>query len=127
MFARIPFTKPGDSSGLFDWLSLGFFSVLTLGILPVVFVSASRARRRRLERFLRDGHPADARILSIDEETSSTMTLAKVAYEFEAEGALHRDVDKVLPMFANRWQPGDQVQVLYLPEPNFDSVIISPS
>ena len=52
------------------------------------------------------------------------MKIARVGYEFEADGELHRDVDQVLPVIADRWREGDLVQVLYLPDQGYDSVII---
>jgi hypothetical protein len=48
-----------------------------------------------------------------------------VSYQFDADGRLLRDTDQVLPVIAGRWQPGDQVQILYLPQYDYDSVIIS--
>ena len=33
--------------------------------------------------------------------------------------------DTVLPYVAARWRAGDTIEVLYLPERNYDSVIIS--
>lgn len=103
-------------------------SVLTAGILPVVFFSISRARRRRLRRFLRDGMPATAEIFRIEfESIPFDEKLARVSYQFEADGVLHRDSDQVMPMFANRWQAGDQVQILYITDHAYDSVIISTS
>jgi hypothetical protein len=40
---------------------------------------------------------------------------------------VRRDTDKVLPVIANRWRPGDGVQVLYIPRREYDSVIVSTS
>lgn len=118
--------KPADAPGLFDWVSLAFFSVLTAGVLPMVFISMARARRRRLRRFFRDGLPAVAEILNIQiEKISFDSTIARVSYQFDADGRLLRDTDQVLPVIAGRWQPGDQVQILYLPQYDYDSVIIS--
>ena len=53
--------------------------------------------------------------------------LARVSYEYEADGRLFRDSDQILPVVANRWQPGDVIQILYLAVPDYDSVIISTS
>jgi serine/threonine protein kinase len=118
--------KPSDSASLFDWASLAFFSVVTAGVLPMVFISMARARRRRLRRFFRDGLPALGEILSIQiEKTAFEATIARVSYQFEADGSLHRDTDGILPVIAGRWLPGDQIQVLYLPDYDYDSVIIS--
>jgi serine/threonine protein kinase len=120
--------KPGDVPGLFDGLSLAFFSVLTAGTLPLVYFNLARARRRRLKRFIRDGTPATAEIINIEKEKLPFESIiARVTYQFEVDGDLHRDADTVLPMIAARWQPGDRIQVLYMPELDYDSVIISTS
>ena len=121
-------SKQADRVGVMDLLSLVFFSVVTAGILPLLFFSMARARRRRLRHFLREGSPAVAELLRIRmEPTAFAQELARVSYEFEADGQLHRDSDQVLPAIADRWQPGDRVQVLYLPHEGYDSVIVSAS
>jgi hypothetical protein len=118
--------KSAGRPGLFGWASLAFLSVLSAGVLPMVFISMARARRRRLRRFLRDGQPATAEILNIEiEKIAFDRTLARVTYQFPADGLLRRDTDHVLPVIAGRWMPGDSVPVLYLPEHDYDSVIIS--
>jgi hypothetical protein len=102
--------------------------VLTAGVLPMVFLGIAHARRRRVRRFLRDGSLAIAEILSIElTKISFDEHLAKVSYQFEADGSIHRDADQVLPMHANRWRAGDRVYVLYLPDHGYDSIIISTS
>jgi len=119
-------SKPGDEAGILDWAGLVFFSVLTVGTLPIVFYSMARARRRRLKRFVRDGVPGIAEVLAMGTEpTAFGEKIARVSYQFEVDGILHRDADTALPAVANRWQPGDRVQILYLPERDYDSVIIS--
>jgi hypothetical protein len=119
-------SKRGEGVGFLDVLGLIVFSVLTAGTLPLIFLGVARARRRRLRLFLRHGLPAVAEVSSIHlEDLAFNEKLARVHYEFDADGVLHRDTDKVLPAIANRWRPGDQVQVLYLPDRDYDSVIIS--
>jgi serine/threonine protein kinase len=119
-------TKPTNQVGIVDVLSLVVFSIVTAGVLPLMFFSMARARRRRLRHFLREGTPAVAEVLSIRvEPTAFAQELARVSYQFEANGLLHRDADQALPAIADRWQPGDRVQVLYLPHEGYDSVIIS--
>jgi hypothetical protein len=96
--------KPSDTPGVFDWASLVFFSVVTAGVLPIVFISMAHARRRRLLRFFRDGLPAVDEIISIQiEKTSFDSTIARVTYQFEADGRLRRDTDQILPAIAGRW------------------------
>ena len=121
-------SKRADRVGMMDLLSLVFFSVVTAGILPLMFFSMARARRRRLRHFLREGSHGVAEVLRIRmEPTAFAQELARVTYQFEADGQLHRDSDQVLPAIADRWQPGDHVQVLYLPHEHYDSVIVSAS
>jgi hypothetical protein len=119
-------SKPSEGVGIFDVLGLIVFSVLTVGTLPLVFLALARARRRRLRPFLRDGLPAVAEVSAIQlEHVAFGEKLARAHYEFEADGVVHRDTDKVLPVIANRWRPGDRVLVLYLPGRDYDSVIAS--
>ncbi|MFN2564232.1 MAG: serine/threonine protein kinase [Gemmatimonadaceae bacterium] len=120
--------KSNDEVGIADVLAFLFFSILTAGILPVVFLTRARSWRRRLRRFFRDGVPGTAEIMNIRlEKIEFDQHLARVSYQFEADGRMHRDVDQVLPVVADRWQPGDRVQVLYIPERDYDSVIVSTS
>jgi hypothetical protein len=120
-------SKPTDEVGILDVVSLVVFSIATAGILPLVFFTMARARRRRLRRFFREGIPALAEVLSIRPEPAAfARQLARVTYEFEVDRVVHRDTDSLLPAVADRWQPGDRLQILYLPESDFDSVIVSP-
>jgi serine/threonine protein kinase len=117
--------KSDEDVGIGDVLSLIFFSIVTVGTLPITFLSMARTWRRRLRRFFRDGLPASAEILSIRlEKIAFDQELARVSYQFEADGRMRRDVDQVLPVIADRWQPGDRVQVLYIPERDYDSVVV---
>lgn len=121
-----PTAKPGDKPGLTGMLGLAFFSVVTAGVLPISFFSMASSRRRRLRRFFRHGEAALAEIISMEpEDVGFSVKLTRVKYEFRAEGALHRDSDVTLPAIADRWRVGDQIQVLYLADEEFDSVIIS--
>jgi serine/threonine protein kinase len=121
---RDPEMRPGGA----DRAAIVFFSVMTAGILPIIMWAAARERRRRLVPFLTDGLPAVARILDIGKDTIGFgVELAKVRYEFEADGKWFRDADTVLPAIATRWDPGDLLHVLYLPAREYQSVIISTS
>ena len=85
----------------------------------------ARQRRRRLVRFLREGFPATARVRGTRVEDSAFgQTMLKVSYEYEADGAVRRDADTLLPAIGDRWRDGDLIQVLYLPGV-YDSVIVS--
>jgi len=118
--------KPGGGIDLWTILVVGFFSVITAGVLPIVFLSMANDWRRRLRPFFQDGLPAMAVISEIElVDSAFGEKLARVKYEFEADGALHRDADQVLPVSADRWRIGDRIQILYLPDRGYDSVIIS--
>ena len=92
----------------------------------MVFLTMARSWRRRLRRFFREGVPATGEILGIRlEKVAFDQRLARVSYQFEADGRVHRDVDQVLPVIADRWRPGDRVEILYIPERGYDSVIVS--
>jgi hypothetical protein len=75
-----------------------------------------------------EGVPAVAQIVSTRlQDLAFSVKIAQVSYEFEADGELHRDVDQVLPVIADRWRVGDVVEILYLPDRDHDSVIVSTS
>ena len=117
-----------EGVGVLDILLFGFFSVITAGILPGIFVSLYLARKRRYKPFLIHGLPASARVLDmVQEKTAFDEKLTRVRYEFEADGHRHRGSDQVLPAIAERWDPGDTIQILYRPDRGYDSVIISTS
>ena len=120
--------KPGTRWGVADWALVGFFSLLTAGILPATFWSLSLSRRRRLKAFVTDGVPAVARVLDMtNESVAFDVSLTRVRYEFEADGHVRRTSDLVLPWVSSRWDIGTAIQVLYLPDEAYDSVIVSTS
>jgi hypothetical protein len=122
-----PDARPEDGWGLGDVASLAFFSLITAGVLPLVFIGIARARRRRLRTFFEQGQPAVAHVLEPfgEEQLGFGVKLARVRYEFEADGAVRRGSDLVLPRVADRWRAGDGIEVLYLAERGYDSVIVS--
>lgn len=117
-----------EGFGVVDVILLAFFSLITAGILPAIFFSYYFSRRRRYKRFVRAGLPAMARVLDKqDEKIGFDEKLTRVRYEFEVDGRRRRGSDQVLPAIGEHWDPGDLIQVLYLPDRDFDSVIISTS
>lgn len=118
-------SKPGERPTIGVYAATIFLSIVTLGAVPIIFTALARQRRRRLTRFVRDGHPAIARVRGSRIEVSAFgQEMTKVSYEFEADGAMRRDADTVLPAVGDRWRDGDLIQVLYLPGV-YDSVIVS--
>ncbi len=119
-------TSRGDASAdAGSVASLVFFSILTAGMLPVVYIGMARRWRKRLRRFFREGTPAMAEVVGIElERIPFDETLARVTYQFEADGQLHRDSDQVLPSVSRRWQAGDRIQILYIAGRDYDSAIV---
>ena len=115
-----------DDWGVIDALTLAFFSLVTAGILPITFISLANSRRRRMKRFFTNGIPGAAEFLKMEiQKLPFDEKIARVTYQFEADGKLHRDSDQVLPGIADRWQPGDKIPILYLPDHGYDSVIVA--
>ena len=123
-----PKEKPGTKWGVTDVLLTAFFSVITAGILPAVFFGMARSRRKRLKMFIARGLPATARVLEIAlEDVAFEVKLTRVKYEFEVDGRQFRDTDQVLTWIADRWDRGTAIQILYMPDQDYDSVIVSTS
>ena len=123
-----PEEKPGTSWTIADVLLTAFFSVVTIGILPAIFWSMASRRRRRFKTFITEGQLASARVLDITpKDVGFGVKHAKVRYEFEVDGRAHRDTDLVIPVIADRWERGTIIQILYLPQRDYESVIISTS
>ncbi len=103
-----------------------FLGLISLGILPAMVAAVSVARRRRLKRFFALGTPAMAEVTAIEGEKDELGgRQGRVRFQFEADGALHRGGDLVSQTVSDRWQPGDQVEILYIPEADYDAVIVS--
>jgi serine/threonine protein kinase len=116
-----------DGISAMPFLLVVLLSVGTIGILPAVFWSIYLSRKRRLKAFFKYGLPGTARVVSLaPENTGFGEKLMRVRYEFEADGHLHRGVDQVLPAVAEWWVPGEVINILYRPDREYDSAIVSP-
>ena len=123
-----PNEKPGTSWGWMDVFLAGFTSLITAGVLPAIFYSMARARRRRIKDFIVLGLPATARVIDMTlEDIAFNIKITRVRYEFEIDGWLRRDSDQVLTAIANRWDRGTPIQILYIPARDYDSIIVSTS
>ena len=119
-----PTTPPDDNWGFGDLLGVIFFSFITAGILPMVFLSLASSRRRRLRRFFKLGTPALAEIIDFrPEDVGFEVKLTRVRYEFAADGQTWRGSDLTLAVIADRWRVGDRIEILYLPARDHDSMI----
>ena len=119
---------PNSGPGAGEIAVIAIFSVLTGGILPLVTWSYARKRKRELSEFLVDGIPAVATVLDMEkEDTGFDLKMMRVRYEFEADGAMHRGVHSVLMSIAERWDPGDSIHIVYLPDRDYASAIVSTS
>jgi len=102
-----------------------FFSILTAGVLPMLFWARARARRRRLALFLQEGVPGIAEVTAMhDEKVEFNVKLTRVRYEWEADGELHRDSDETFSYVSDKWRVGDRIRILYIPARGYDSVIV---
>ncbi len=121
-----PRTPPGAPG--FDVASAAMvtlFSVITIGILPAVFLSLAATRRRRVTPFVREGIPAFGVIDDMEKvDIGFGEHLTRVRYHFEINGRTHRGSDQVTPWRTERWRVGDRVELLYLPDREFDSIIV---
>jgi serine/threonine protein kinase len=119
-----PTTPPDERWGFGDLLGVIFFCVVTAGIMPMVFLTLASSRRRRLRRFFKLGTPALAEIIDFrPEDVGFEVKLTRVRYEFSADGRTWRGSDLTLPVIADRWRVGDRIEILYLPDRHYDSMI----
>ena len=115
-----------EDFGLVDLASLTFFSVITAGILPIVYFSLANNRRRRMKRFFKEGIPGVAEVLRTEvEKLPFDEKITRVWYQFDADGAVRRDSDTILPAIASKWREGDRIPILYMPSRDYDSVIVA--
>jgi len=111
-----------------DVFLAGFTSLITAGVLPAIFYSMAKARRRRIKDFIVMGLPATARVIDMTlEDIAFNIKITRVRYEFEIDGWLRRDSDQVLTSIANRWDRGTPIQILYIPGRDYDSIVVSTS
>ena len=119
--------EPATGASLIDLLMVAFFSVVTAGIMPALFYSRKLARKRRVMPFVTDGLPATAKVVEVAvEKIEFEARLARVRYAFEADGRRRVGSDRVLPRMTRNWDPGMEILVLYLPDRDYDSVIVGP-
>ena len=94
--------------------------LISLGIVPLILWFFYNARCHRARPFFLNGVQVSGRVLQVQKTE-----WIQVTYEFVHAGATHRGVDTIIPAVAGRWQPGDVIELLVLPERNHDSIIIS--
>ncbi len=98
------------------------FGLLSLGIVPLVYGLWYLSRKARVRGFFERGVPASGRILQVQ---NTSYEWLEVTYEFTLAGVTHRGADTMFPAVARLWQAGDAVEVLTLPDQDFDSIIVS--
>ncbi len=117
--------EPGVGPTVVDAVLVVFFSAITAGVMPAIFLSRARSRKRRIKMFLTRGLPAVARVVDTAvEQIEFGARLSRVRYEFDADGRRRIGTDRVLPELGNRWLPGTELRVLYLRDADYDSVIV---
>ncbi|PCC68584.1 Serine/threonine protein kinase [Nannocystis exedens] len=98
------------------------FGLVTFGIVPLVYSLWHASRRARARGFFERGVPASGRIVQVQKDT---LEWIEVTYEFTLEGVTHRGADTVFPSVARLWRPGDEIELLVLPDQRHDSIIVS--
>lgn len=101
---------------------VALFGLLTVGIIPLVYYLWHASRRTRARPFFERGVPATGRIVQVQKDT---LEWIEVTYEFTFEGATRRGADTVFPAVGRLWRPGDEVELLVLPDLRYDSIIVS--
>lgn len=96
--------------------------LISLGIVPLVYMIWHGARQAKARRFFEKGVPASARILHMQKDATDWYV---VTYEFTLDGKTHRGVDTVFPAVAGLWHAGDTIELLVLPEQAYDSIVIT--
>ncbi len=97
--------------------------LVTLGIVPLVYWLWYEGRRAKTRRFFEQGVPASARILQTQKDATTDWYV--VTYEFTLDGATHRGVDTVFPAVGGLWHAGDAIEVMVMPEKEYESIIIT--
>jgi len=115
-----------ESTGAGGMILVGFLSLVTFGVVPILIWARARSYRQKLSRFFRDGVPAVAEITAMQDGTDNWgIKISRVRYEWQADGHSHRDSNDVQRVISDKWRVGDQVQILYLPDHGYDSLVIS--
>ncbi len=105
---------------------IAFLSVFSLGVMPVIIGATVASRRHRIRPLIERGILTDAIVLGMEVETGPLGSKdMRVRYQFQVDGRIVRNSDLVARNRADRWQVGETIQVLYLPEGDNDSVIAS--
>lgn len=117
LFTDHPPSQPLSRSQRGLLLMIGLMS---LGLAPLIFWIFYHARCTRARPFFLHGVAVSGRILQVQKTE-----WIQVTYEFVLAGATHRGVDTIISAVARRWQPGDVIELLVLPERNHDSIIIT--
>ncbi len=117
---------PGEPIGFATGMALIAVGLVTFGIVPAIYLASSRIRRQRVLRFLRDGVPAIAEIITMqDAKNDMGVKISRIRYQWQVDGRLHRDSDEVLAIYSDKWAVGEPIRILYLPDQGFNSLVIS--
>ena len=124
--SMFPSQDPDRPIGLGRRLGMVFLGLISFGVLPAVLVAKSHIRSQRVLKFLENGLPAIAEIITMqDAKDDMGLKISRIRYQWQVDGQFHRGADEVLATRSDKWLVGDQIQILYLPNENFDSLVIS--
>ena len=114
--------RPSQPLNTSQELLVVFVGLISLGIVPLIYWLWYKSRRAKTRRFFEQGVPASGRILQLQKDATDWYA---VTYEFTLDGATHRGLDTVFPAVAGLWHAGDTIELLVLPEQQYDSIIIT--
>ena len=93
-------------------LGFGVLSVLSVGIVPLIYLASVRDRKRRYASLFREGAFTRGVIVSADRGE----LFATFEYEFEVADEIHVSFMKYAQEMTRFWGRGDLVPVLYNPQ-----------
>ena len=109
LFPRRRLWSPGVHA---VWVIMaGAYSLMSIGIAPLVYASTLHNRRSSYTELFRSGEIARGVLVSVDKGS----LYATFGYEFEVAGRAHAGFMEYAQEMARYWHVGDAVQVLYDP------------
>ena len=103
-----------------DRIMLGLLSIVSAGIIPLVFWMLARTQRQKLRHYFTHGTLTTAVIEHIDQESG----MVHYAYDY---GGVRRGMDTIAPTIARDWDVGMLIQVLHIPGDDGLNIVASHS
>jgi hypothetical protein len=87
------------------------FSILSLGLFPLLYSRWVKARRAKYEKLFRDGQATVGKLIGINDKEKANVAI--YTYEYEAHGQKWRASMDGAFRLRKHWHVGDAVDVLY--------------